>query len=194
MTWPSRLTAVPTSRLFHDQEVTPSARTEASPEQLRQHMSQVPAVYQRLRDGANDADFEMMRSHPDPRVRAIGESYHHLFSPAGRDGRLEADWRADGNLTINRGHHRVEAARELGLSYLPVHVRAPDQTTLTEACRTYENEVAAREPEVVAVHRRLAAERTRRSIAQRDPVTGPRLETRSDEWTRPSSPRPERSR
>ena len=125
MAWASRFTAVPTSELRQDGALDPLAK--ATREQMRGYMRNVPAVYDRLRSGATEADFEAMRTGADPQEREIGDAYYHLFSSCGYDHRIEADYTDGQGLVVQRGGHRVEAARELGVGYLPVHVRAADQ-------------------------------------------------------------------
>ena len=128
MVWASRFTAVPMSELKQDGPLDPSAK--ATREQMRGYMRNVPVVYDRLRSGATEADFEAMRASADAQRREIGDAYYHLFSPSGYNHRIEADYIDGQGLVVQRGRHRVEAARELGINYLPVHIRAEDQQTL----------------------------------------------------------------
>jgi hypothetical protein len=164
MVWPSRFLAVPTGYLRPDGSIRASAK--ASPGQIRDYMASLPAVYQQLCDGAGPAQFEAMRSSPDPQLRSVGDAYYHLFSQAGIDHRIEADYLTGSELVVTRGRHRVEAAKQLGLPYLPVHVRAPDDRTMDAIADRYDAEVAANAPRVVEAQRRLEAEQSGRQTEQ----------------------------
>lgn len=148
--------AVPTGQLRQDEQVTASAK--ATPEQMRGYMSQVPAVYDRIGAGARAQDFQRMRASGDPQTRAVGDAYHHLFSPAGVDHRLEAELIEGKGLVVTRGRHRVEAAREVGVPYVPVHVRAADERALDAATRGFEDQLQPIAPDAVSAQRRLNAE------------------------------------
>src|SRR4051812_18094699 len=111
--WGTRFLAVPTNHLREHEPVAGSPK--ATLEQLRAYMACLPAVYDRLRNGAGQQDFRMMRTSANPQARAVGDAYHHLFSPAGVDHRLEAEIMEGKGLVVTRGRHRVEAARQLGL-------------------------------------------------------------------------------
>jgi hypothetical protein len=154
MSWPRRFCAVPTSSLRQDGPLAPSSK--ATPEQIRGYVQPVPEVYARLRGGATEADFDAMRQSTDPHERAVGDTYHHLFSSAGYEGRIEADYE-NGQLVVQRGQHRVEAAREDGVDYLPVHVRAADERTLRSVTDQAERQVEAAHPGTRAVQRDLDA-------------------------------------
>jgi hypothetical protein len=155
MAWASRFTAVPTSELVQDGPLDPSAK--AMREQVRGYMRNVPAVYDQLRAGATEADFQAMRASADPQKREIGDAYHHLFSPSGYDHRIEADYVDGQGFVVQRGRHRVEAARELGIDYLPVHVRAADQRTLNTVAERAEKPVEAVSPGTADAQRMLDA-------------------------------------
>lgn len=167
MVWASRFTAVPTSELRQDGPLDPSEK--ATREQIRGYIRNVPAVYDRLRSGTTEADFEAMRTGADPQECAIGDAYYHLFSPRGYHHRIEADYTDGRGLVVQRGGHRLEAARELGVGYLPVHVRAPDQRTLDEVAGRAEGRVEAVSPGTAGVQRTLnAAHREARPGMSRD--------------------------
>lgn len=167
MTWASRFTAVPTSELTQDTPLNPSAK--ATQEQTRAYMRSVPAVYEQLRGGATEADFEAMRASTDPQQREIGNAYYHLFSPSGYEDRIEADYIDGQGLVVQRGRHRVESARELGIEFLPVHIRAADQRTLDILADRAEERMEAANPGTVSAFRTLdAAHRDARPEAQRD--------------------------
>ena len=189
MTWSRRFAAVPTSALRQDG--TLAASPKATREQMRSYVGPVPEVYERLQRGATEADFAAMRQSADPKERAVGDTYHHLFSPSGYDHRIEADYE-NGQLVVQRGRHRVEAAREAGLDYLPVHVRAPDERTLGAVTGQAERQVEAVHPGTREVQRELDA-------AYRTSDRGPARSTERDRASERSMPsqadrRRERSR
>lgn len=156
MLWQSRFVAVPTDRLRQDEQVLPSDK--ASPDQIRAYMRRVPSVYAELGAGAQGEDFQRLRTSTDANRREVAEAFRHLFSQDGYSHRLEAEI-VDGTvLVVTRGRHRFEAARELGVPYVPVHVRAPDIRSLDAAARSFENEVGRSAPDVVRAHRKLEAE------------------------------------
>ena len=201
MTWHTRFVAVPTGRLQQDEQVMPSAK--ATPEQMRAYMAQVPTVYDKLGAGARADDFRQMRASRDPQTRAVGDAYHHLFSPDGADHRLEAEVVEGKGLVVTRGRHRVEAARDIGLPYVPVHVRAPDDRTLDVATRSVEAEVEQASPAVVRTQRELdGVHRAARAVPERfeEPVRGPEHSDRVSRAMRgttgdaPSGPTRDRSR
>jgi hypothetical protein len=160
--------AVPIGQLQQDDSVTPSPK--ATDTQMRAYMAEVPAVYEKLAAGATAADFQKMRTGSDARTRAVGDTYHHLFSPAGIDHRIEADQIEGRGLVVTRGRHRVEAARELGLPYLPVHVRAADDRILDASTRKFEATLGTTNPNVVRAQRNLDVEH-RAARAERERTT-----------------------
>lgn len=178
--------AVPTGQLKQDERVTASAK--ATPEQMRSFMSQVPAVYNRLSAGASAEDFQRMRASGDPQTRAVGDVYYHLFSPAGLDHRLEAELVEGKGLVVTRGRHRIEAAREIGLAYVPVHVRAADEQTLNAATRSFEDQLQPSASAVAAVQRQLDADhRDARSVLERS-TSQPSTARTADRAERASQP------
>lgn len=156
MGWARRFTAVPVSELVQDGPLDPSEK--ATQEQIRGYMCNVPAVYDQLRAGATEADFKAELASADPQQREIGDTYYHLFSPSGYDYRIEAEYDDDRGLVVQRGRHRVEAARKLGVGYLPVHVRAPDQQTLNMVTDRAEASVEAVSPGTAEAQRTLDME------------------------------------
>jgi len=129
MSWPSAFLMVPVSAIRLSEPLSPSPK--ASAEQLRTYMRNVPEVYQRLNSGYSAADFARMRESPlNERERRIADTYRHLYADTPGSERLEAEFVEGSGLSMTRGRHRLEAAREVGLTHLPVHVRAPDLQTL----------------------------------------------------------------
>ncbi|MGV1004574.1 MAG: hypothetical protein ACOYEV_07365 [Candidatus Nanopelagicales bacterium] len=192
MAWPTRFLAVPTGQLKQDDQVRPSPK--ASADQMRAYMAQVPAVYEKLQAGTDATGFQQMRASRNAQTRAVGEAYHHLFSPAGIDHRIEAEVIEGEGLVVTRGRHRVEAARELGLPYLPVHVRATDDRTLDASTRNFEVALESTDPHVVSAHRKLdGAHQAARSMRER---TEARASISPEDMARASrsvSPSPDRS-
>jgi hypothetical protein len=174
VTWPSRFLAAPVSALtLGDEVLMPTAK--ASQEDLRRYVASVPAVHDRLAAGFTEADFRAMRTSPlTQEERAIGETYVHLYSPAGRDSRIEAEFRNGVGLVVTRGRHRYEAAKELGLPFLPVHVRAADQQTLDRIGVQLESEICQIAPEVVEQHRALDVAHKDRGNDRSPSITGER--------------------
>ena len=192
MTWASRFVAVPTSRLRQDQDVMGSPK--ASAEQLRAYMAPVPEVYRRLGEGTSREQFQSMRRSSDPQAKAVGDTYQHLFSPAGLDHRLEAEHVDGKGLVVTRGHHRIEAAQALGIPYVPVHVRAADDRTLDQMVRSFEADLSEMTPQVVELQRRL--DREHRALGaewQRVQSRGLRV-SRSTSIADRSDPAPRRER
>lgn len=192
MAWRTRFLAVPTGQLKQDDQVTPSPKATA--DQIRAYMALVPAVYDALEAGARAKEFQQMRTSPDARTRAVGDTYHHLFSPAGIDHRIEAEVVDGRGLVVTRGRHRVEAAHELGLPYLPVHVRAADDRTLDASTRSFEGDLESTVPSVVSAHRSLDGEH-QAARAERDRTESPVSVSpeRMDRASRTVSPSPDRS-
>lgn len=175
MSWPSRFLAVPTSALTLGGERV-AATDKATPAQLAGYVAQVPAVYERLAAGFTAADFEKMRTAPlNDQERAIGETYAHLYSPARADSRLEAEFQDGVGLVVTRGRHRFDAARQLGVEVLPVHVRAPDPATLDRISAQLEAEVARTAPQVVEQQRALDDVRRAATQGRRPSPDGERV-------------------
>lgn len=124
--------------------------------QLAAYVSAVPEVHRRIAAGFTGADFHQMSVAPlteDERI--VGDAYAHMYAPSGRESRLEAEFQDGVGLVVTRGRHRFAAAEEIGVPFLPVHVRAPDQQALDRISAQLEGEVLAAAPEVVAQQRAL---------------------------------------
>lgn len=96
-----------------------------------------------------------LRASPSGDDRAIGEAYFHMFSPVGRDHRIEAEYVRDVGVVVTRGRHRVEAAQREGIDHVPVHLLAPDENTLNALVLNYEAKVARVSPGDVQTQRQL---------------------------------------
>jgi hypothetical protein len=156
MTWPSQFVAVPTNALVLDERLSPTDK--ATQQQMANYVSAVPSVHQRLAAGFTDADFQGMHRNPlTAEERQVADAYYHMYSPAGRNHRIEAEFVDGKGLVVTKGRHRFAAAQDVGLPTLPVHVRASDQDTLDRVTRQLESE-ARESPEVVAQFRKLDAD------------------------------------
>lgn len=163
VTWPTRFLAVPVSALTLSREqLCPTPK--ATPQELARYVAAVPAVHQRLAAGFTESDFQQMRQSPlTSSERVLADTYMHLYSPSGRGSRIEAEFIHGQGLVVTRGRHRTAAAQELGLQFLPVHVRAEDQQTLDRISTQLETEIRRIAPGVVEQQHVLeAAHRSRR--------------------------------
>lgn len=151
--WPTQFVAVPTSQLVQDGQLRPS--NKATPDEMRGYVQAIPQVYARLGSGSTSGEMMALRSSQSLEERAVGETYFHVFSPEGLDHRIEAEYVRGMGVVVTRGRHRVEAAQHLGVSHLPVHVRAPDLPTLDALARSCEIEVTRSAPRDVQVQRQL---------------------------------------
>jgi hypothetical protein len=121
--------AVPTSALRVDAAVAAPSPKGYSERELREIAATVPAIYDRIADGWSPGDFAAARWSRDPQDQQVGQTYVTLFqtSPAGKS--LAAVY--DGmNLVVEKGNHRVRAARSIGVPVLPVWVSAPNTDDL----------------------------------------------------------------
>lgn len=155
VTWPARFVAFPTSQLMLDEQLSPTDK--ATQAQLRAYVKAVPGVYARLQQGATPTQMLALRSSPSASDRAMGEAYFHMFSPAGREHRIEAEYTQGVGVIVTRGRHRVHAAQHEGLTHLPVHLRAPDRPILDSLVLTYEQQMSLLYPSDVQTHRQLEA-------------------------------------
>ena len=143
MSWPTCFLAVPTPQLKQDGRLAPTGKATGS--QLGAYVQAIPHVYARLGQGASADEMLALRASPSAEDRALGESYFHLFSPDGRAHRIEAEYLPEVGLVVTRGRHRVDAARRAGIDHVPVHLRAPDVSTLVpdSAQDTHHNRLTA---------------------------------------------------
>ncbi len=155
MTWPSRFLAVPTSAMtLGGERLAPTDK--ATQQQLAAYVAAVPEVHRRLAAGFTEADFRQMSAAPlTEQERIIGDAYAKMYSPSGRESRLEAEFQDNVGLVVTRGRHRFSAAEDGGAPFLPVHVRAADQQTLDRISTQLEAEMRRVAPEVVEQQRTL---------------------------------------
>jgi len=151
--WARQFVAIPSSRLCLSEPV--KGTDKATPSQLRAYANSVTGVYAGLRAGVTPAQFEAAYTTESAAVsRDLAVTYHHLFSPTGVDGRIEADY-IDGALVVTRGRHRVDAAQQLGVPVLPVHVRAQNAEVLSGVIREFDSRLATSDPDIVGIQRDL---------------------------------------
>lgn len=199
MSWPTCFLAVPTPQLKQDGRLAPTGKATGS--QLGAYVQAIPHVYARLGQGASADEMLALRASPSAEDRALGESYFHLFSPDGRAHRIEAEYLPEVGLVVTRGRHRVDAARRAGIDHVPVHLRAPDASTLESLAQRCEAEVGRAFPQDVhtqrqhdTLHNRLTAYRTRESPTS-DNMSPEVLSNQARQRARPErSPQPEQDR
>lgn len=152
--WPSQFLAIPVAALDIAEPIQPSPK--ATPEQLRAIMRNVPEIYNRLASGLTPTDFQRMGTSPlNQREQEIAETYKHLYSTSNHAERLEAEFVDGQGIIVTKGRHRVDAARQIGLPYVPVHLRARDQETLARLSSRMEAEVSSMQPTAVDAHRTI---------------------------------------
>lgn len=157
MSWPRAFIPVPLSWL----QVEPadvSRSPKATPEQLRDWMAAVPEIYRMQCRGVTDTDFQRAgQAPPNTPERAIGDTYCHLFSASPSSQPLRADFVDGRGLVVQAGQHRVLAAREEGVPFVPVHVSAPDWEhieKLRNACESEVRKAGTDFQQVPELHRR----------------------------------------
>lgn len=173
-----RFLAVPTSALFVDPDVSSQSPKGYTPQQLQEIAATVPAIYDQIADGRTEQDFLDMRLSTDPKARAMGDTYNHLFRDSPSSAPLAASY--DGtDLIVDKGNHRVRAAREIGVPVVPVWVHAPTEADLDrvenacnrrlerEGATTYRDAHTAHETRV-AYERPAGRERMRGEHVERD--------------------------
>ena len=92
-------------------------------------MSRVPDVYKSLDAGTAPVQLLAARASADPRERQLGEVYANLFGRSPSAQPLAAEWDG-GAFDVTKGHHRIEAARRLGLPVVPVVISARTEAEL----------------------------------------------------------------
>lgn len=153
VTWSKAFLAVPPSALSVDPTAS-STSAKASREDMSRWMQNVPKIYSMLEHGTTDADFHRMVTSPiSPEERQVGETYRHLFSTSVSAQPLRAEVYPDGRLTVVAGQHRVLEAQAANVPLIPVHVAAPDETTLTAVRSDLEARARAEHPAEVETQR-----------------------------------------
>lgn len=159
MSWRRRLLPVPTNALKVDPAVARQSPKGYSQEQLRTIAATIPAVFQRMRDGATEQDFLSMQLSADPRERRTGETYAQIFRQASSNP-ISATY--DGrDIVVDSGNHRVRAAAEVGIPVLPVYVSAASELQLDQverAClRRIQREGGSADRDALLAHQRARA-------------------------------------
>ena len=76
-------------------------------------------------------NFARMRTSADPDERALGETHHKFYDHAVQGVGTNHEYirlsSVDNAYEIQNGHHRVHAAKELGLRTVPAEVTAPEE-------------------------------------------------------------------
>jgi hypothetical protein len=146
MAWPRRFLAVPTSALWVDPAISPQSSKGYSDRELQEIAATVPSIYDLMDDGWTEQDFLDARLASDPKQRRLGETYAQLFSDSPSRSPLAASYNG-ADLVVDKGNHRIRAARSVGVPVVPVWVSAPSEQDLDRidaACaRRIEQEGAA---------------------------------------------------
>jgi hypothetical protein len=147
---------VPTDWLELDSATAGSLGKE-SPEASRTHMSQVPRIYEMLVQGETDQDFHSRSMQPNDQQEAeLLRTYRELFTSSPSAHPIRADFIDQHGLVVQAGQHRVQAAKELGIPFVPVQVAAPDEASLEKIRAACENRIVQLSPELaraVPIHR-----------------------------------------
>lgn len=134
--WPRRFLAVPTSALRVDSAIASESPKGYSQRELQEIAATIPVVYDCISSGWSPADFAAARWSDDQRAHQLGETYAKLFSDGPGGAPLTASY--DGtDLVVNKGNHRVRAARSIDVPVLPVWVSARSAAEIdrvAEAC------------------------------------------------------------
>jgi hypothetical protein len=121
--------AVPTSALKVDDDISSESPKGYTEHDLQKIAAAVPAVYDRVAAGWLPDEFAAARWSADSRDQQLGETYCHLFQDLPASGSLRADF--DGrDLLVDKGNHRIAAARSIAVPVLPVWVTAQTDADL----------------------------------------------------------------
>lgn len=139
---------VPTAHLRVD-PATAGNLGKYTPEQMRTWMSCVPQIYAMRTAGVSDRQFQRMAQDlSDERNRVLGETYRHLFSTSPSAQPLRASFHEAHGLMIDAGQHRVQAARDAGVTFLPVHVSAATAGQLMRLRDAFERDLRVLAPDL----------------------------------------------
>lgn len=153
MSWPRAFLAVPTEQLVVDTDVS-SVSPKASTADICRWVRNVPRIYDMLGRGVSDTEFFRMTVAPvSQQERELGETYRELFSTSASAHPLRAELGSDGRLHVTSGNHRVTAAQSESVPLLPVHVAAPDESSLDALRVDLEPQAESRVPNSTKVHR-----------------------------------------
>lgn len=169
--WCRRLVPVPTAALIVDQDIALDSPKGYSRADLQRIARTVPTVYANLSRGVGHAQLLSARSSGDSRVRALGDTYAHLFGATPSAELLVAESTSqDGRLAVQRGNHRVRAAQAAGVPFLPVEVRARTPEAVDALTAQWTREHGEQYGRLLDVHSALDRART----LSRKPIPGQR--------------------
>lgn len=153
---------VPTALLVVDADIAEQSPKGYDRQQLRDIALAADDVYRRLAAATPHAELLALSTSADPHERLTGETYGHLFGTRAHAQGISADYDG-GILHVASGNHRVRAAAEAGVAYLPVDVHARSAEELDGLRETWRVADASRFPSLQAAHDRVtaAAARTR---------------------------------
>jgi hypothetical protein len=100
-----------------------------SERQLQEIAATVPGIYDRINEGWSENDFSAAARSNDPKTRHLGETFSRLFEDSSDGTSLVATLNG-ADLVVDKGNHRVMAARSIGVPVLPVWVEAPTSSDL----------------------------------------------------------------
>ena len=170
MSWARRFLAVPTSALKVSPDIAENSPKGYSKQELQEIVATVPAVYHRIAGGFGEQDFLDLKLSPDPTDRRVGDTYSKLFRDSPSSAPLAAAF--DGkDLVVDKGNHRIRAARAAGVPVLPVWVSAPTDAQLSRVENACSNRI---EREGAAAYRNAHA--AHEAAAGRERQAGQELE------------------
>lgn len=115
-------------------------------------MARVPELYRLQLAGTSDAEFKRMCDTPrTEQERLLGDTYRHLFSMSPSAQPLRAEFVEGTGLVVQAGQHRVMAAKQLGVPYVPVHIAAPNQAQLEHLRTAFEHDIRELTPHMQSV-------------------------------------------
>jgi hypothetical protein len=129
-------------------------------QQLQQIALSADDNYRRLSQGATHTQMLGLASSQDPADQQASATYGHLFNARAGSEIISAEFEGT-DLVVQRGNHRVRAAQQAGVDYLPVEVRATSEGVLDRLDAQLQRSEGTRYSELSVVHKRLEAERSR---------------------------------
>jgi hypothetical protein len=94
-------------------------------------------VYDKISKGWGASDFMLAYHSTNPKESFIGKTFARLFSERSSYS-IEAHVEAD-RIVIDKGNHRVQAAKDVGIPVMPVWVSAPSDEKLDQVQQECEN-------------------------------------------------------
>jgi hypothetical protein len=141
------------------------------PAELQAAMRQVPSMYAALASGRSVTELTSLESAPAANDQLLGRTTRHLLatSPMSRPLRAELD---SGTLTITDGNHRIVAARQVGVPFVPVLVSANSRAELADALAGYHRQLGREYLTAVGAHERFERERRTPTRPSQRPSSG----------------------